>query len=182
MKHPCWFVYWLYSDHGTNPRLHGYVGVTCSLFRRIWHHHNRGLPAFKVKILLRGTQDQCLELEKRLRPTQDIGWNTRAGGPTYQGNGKSQIIDISDTRERGANKPKSAETRAKMRASALARYADPAERSKTQKAVKKAFENIDRSGKNNSRFGKHCSEETKQRMRDTIAKRRLITPASARST
>jgi tartrate dehydratase alpha subunit/fumarate hydratase class I-like protein len=58
--------------------------------------------------------------------------------------------------------PKSEKTKAKMRAAALRRYANPAEREKTQKAVKQAFEHIDRSGSNNPNYrtGEFCRRTT----------------------
>ena len=67
--------------------------------------------------------------------------------------------------------PKSRKTRERMREAALRRYAKPGEKKKTQAAVKKAFETIDRSGPNNGRFGKPVSEETKEKMRQRIAER-----------
>ena len=58
-----------------------------------------------------------------------------------------------------------------MRQAALARYADPKERERTQQAVKKAFETIDRSGPNNSRYGVKQSEATKEKIRQRALER-----------
>jgi hypothetical protein len=91
-----------------------------------------------------------------MRPTAGIGWNRFPGGLAGHA---------------GKGVPKSPEQRAKMRAAALARYRKPGERERTQRAVKKAFRNIDRSGENNAMFGRHHSEETKQKLRDRIAER-----------
>jgi hypothetical protein len=67
--------------------------------------------------------------------------------------------------------PKKKSTRELMQQAALLRYTKPGERERTTAAVQKAFKNIDRSGTNNNRFGKPCSEITKQRMRDQITNR-----------
>jgi len=152
-----WFVYWLHENHHKNPRKKGYVGATCSLARRIARHSLIDtFPAFKVKILLRGSQEECHALEKELRPDQSIGWNKRAGGPTYIG-------------ERGKGKPKSPEHREKMRQAALRRYQDPKEHAKTSRAVKKGLPKNHSEGENNSRYGKKMSEASKAKMRATIA-------------
>jgi hypothetical protein len=66
------------------------------------------------------------------------------------------------------NHPSSARSRAPL---PLKRYADPAQHKRTSRAVKKGLKNVDRSGPNNSRFGKHLSEETKEKIRQRIAER-----------
>jgi hypothetical protein len=120
-------------------------------------HHPRIPKEFQVEWLMSGTKAQCLAMESELRPKLNIGWNFGIGGHR-DGRGNKGV-------------PKSAEQRAKMSATAKARYVNPAERIKTQRAVKKAFKNINRSGANNGHFGKPCSEETKQKMRDAIKRR-----------
>ena len=149
------FTYWLHSDHGTDPDRHGYVGVTRHLLRRIYWHFHRGLPAFKVEILLRGTKEQCLALEKKLRPTSNIGWNKNIGG-THPGSV-------------GKGKPKTPEHRAKMKAAALKRYQDPDQHELTSVFVKKGLPKNHSKGKNNPRYGKKMSEASKAKMRATIA-------------
>jgi hypothetical protein len=117
------------------------------------HRESGRLPEnFRIEVLFRGPKEDCLALEHRLRPTPHIGWNVGVGGFT---NGKGL---------RGI--PKSPEHRAKQREAALRRYADPAERKRTQRAVKKAFKTIDRSGANNAMFGRKQSEETKRKIGD----------------
>jgi hypothetical protein len=169
MRKHCWFVYWLYSDHGTDPERHGYVGVTSSLFRRIWFHHCRDFPAFKVKILLRSTQEQCHAMERRLRPYENIGWNKRAGGPTYIG-------------ERGRSNPKSPEHRAKIREAALQRYENPKQHELTSVSVKKGLPKNHSKGANNPMFGRKMSEETKQKIRDKIKDRSSVSLRSFQKT
>ena len=154
-----WLVYWLYDDTCANYAEHGCVGATkeTRLYQRLNQHQtNRRIPKdFHYKILFRGSQKAALQLEAELRPKPYIGWNVGVGG-FANGGGLRGI-------------PKTPEQREKMRQAALARYADPKERERTQRAVKKAFKTIDRSGENNPRFGTHMSEEAKQKSRDTIA-------------
>jgi hypothetical protein len=121
------------------------------------HRQNKRIPKFHCTILFKGSQKVALAMEAILRPRPHIGWNIGIGGFP---DGKSL---------RGV--PKTPEQREKMKAAALRRYADPAEREKTQRTVKQAFEYIDRSGANNSRYGAAVSETTKQKMRDRIAER-----------
>jgi hypothetical protein len=151
-----WVVYWLYDETCTNPELHGYIGATGRFWARIGMHKKSGRFAskhFEIKILYRSSNRQaCLAYEKQLRPHPDIGWNIHIGGFQKGGGGKGI--------------PKSPEHRAKQREAALRRYADPAERKRTQRAVKKAFKTIDRSGANNAMFGRKQSEETKRKIGD----------------
>ena len=153
-----YIVYWLYNQDCTNPMEHGYIGVTSRQRRRMAvHRYSRRFPKFELKILFRGSRIACLEAEKVFRPRPHIGWNKTPGGGHESGHFRGM--------------PKSPEQRAKMRAAALARYADPKERERTQQAVKKAFETIDRSGANNHRYGVQMSEETKEKIRQRALER-----------
>jgi hypothetical protein len=106
--------------------------------------------------LFEGTIKQCLQFEQSMRSTAGIGWNKYPGGRAgYAGKGI----------------PKSPEHREKIRLAALARYSKPGEKERTAKAVKRGLQNIDRTGANNPNFGKHQSEETKQKVRDRIVER-----------
>jgi hypothetical protein len=58
-----------------------------------------------------------------------------------------------------------------MSKKAKLRYTDPNECLKMSLSVKKALKGVDRSGANNSRFGKPVSEATKEKMRQRIAER-----------
>ena len=154
-------VYWLYDERCVCIWRHGYIGVTVTLERRLWRHRNEPrtsfLPdQFEGQVLFRGHIKHCLALEKKLRPTPGIGWNRLPGG-------------LAGHATKGV--PKSPEQREKMRQAALKRYADPAEHERTARAVKKGLKGIDRSGSNNSNFGKPVSEETKEKMRQRIVER-----------
>lgn len=92
------FVYWIRKKEHTNAYSEGYIGVTHDIKRR-WREHkteafmNRHPNSFlgnsikKYKddliyeILFVGNEDDCYKYEEFLRPTQNIGWNLRSGGP-----------------------------------------------------------------------------------------------------
>lgn len=75
-------VYWLYNEFCTDPMIHGYVGITNNLPRRLGQHRKRKrIPDnFQWKILFEGTRDECLQEELRLRPDCFVGWNVVVGG------------------------------------------------------------------------------------------------------
>ncbi|MCP3471421.1 NUMOD3 domain-containing DNA-binding protein [Bradyrhizobium sp. CCGUVB1N3] len=154
---PQWMVYCLHDDSCNSPWLHGWVGVTSCLKRRLYaHRRSRRLPAgFQVKMLLEASKAECLAYAAELRPRPGIGWNRGRGGFT-DGRGLRGVA-------------KSPEHREKIRQAALRRYSDHSERKRTQQAVKKAFEAIRRDGKHNAMSGRHHSEETKRKI--SIARR-----------
>jgi hypothetical protein len=80
----------------------GYIGVTYKFKRRMWEHErlegNRHIKfaiakygwdnLVKTQILI-SDKDYCLDIEKKLRPHDDIGWNCTSGGgipPSAVGN------------------------------------------------------------------------------------------------
>jgi hypothetical protein len=153
------YVYWLFDGRCFCPWRHGYIGVTVNWPHRLHRHRTESdFPSteFEAQVLFRGGIQECLALEQQMRPSPDIGWNRNPGG--LSGHAMKGI-------------PKSPEQKAKMRAAALARYADPRERKRTSEAVKLSLNRIDRSGNNNSMFGKHMSEEAKAKVRARIAER-----------
>jgi hypothetical protein len=161
-----WVVYWLHNSSYTKPKTQGYIGICIRrrLHLRIYRHrfnnqkHNRFTPKFLWKILFTGSKIECLKFERNFRPQIKIGWNLASGGDEGRGSGSKGV-------------PKSPEHRAKIAASARARYTNPAERAKMSRILKKVFKNIDRSGKNNPRFGSHLSEATKEKIRAKIEER-----------
>lgn len=156
-----WLVYWINDDSCTLHREHGLIGVTMAsrlYFRLRQHEASRRIPKpFRYEIIFRGSQKEALALEAELRPRPGIGWNVGVGGFPHGGG------------LRGV--PKSPEHRAKQNAAALARYAKPGEKEKTSKAVKRGLKNVNRTGVNNSNYGKTMSEETKNKIRQRIIER-----------
>lgn len=158
MEKSPWVVYWLFDEKCTNPHQHGLIGATGRLWQRMFQHRENKsgrLPEnFRVEILLRATKSECLAYEAELRPQPGIGWNVGIGG-FANGRGLRGIA-------------KTEEHRAKQRAAALARYADPTERARTAEAVRKAFEGGDFRRKSK---GHSQTEATKQKIRDRIIER-----------
>lgn len=78
-------VYWLHNEACRNPAMDGYVGITWRLTERVKAHRTsfrlyRGIGDFKVKVLFKGTEEQCLAIEEDLRPKPNMGWNIARGG------------------------------------------------------------------------------------------------------
>jgi hypothetical protein len=111
-----YLVYWVYDRRCTSPERDGYIGCTSSAKRQI----PRAMERFNVtqfRILFRGTQDECLAVESKLRPRPGIGWNIAAGGSRY-GNGLADV-------------PKPITQRERMADTATSRYADRKPRSES---------------------------------------------------
>jgi hypothetical protein len=108
--------------------------------------------------VFKGTIKQCLDVERNLRPTANIGWNKLPGGLAGHAN-------------KGV--PKSPEHREKIRQASLKRWANPKEKKRMVKIMKQTVNRLsrDRTGSNNPNFGKTMSEETKQKIRDRIIDR-----------
>lgn len=73
-------VYWIYDHNCNNPKIDGYVGITDDFDRR-WKQHKKGrFTKHEIKVLFEGTREECLSLERELRPAAKIGWNFSIGG------------------------------------------------------------------------------------------------------
>lgn len=101
-------VYWITPDIGDDFRKQGYIGITSNtLHKRMFAHRTQyskfcegdnkvgckklysyvkqhgGWENLHIKILCEGSTEYCLELEEKLRPIPNIGWNTRVGGDKH---------------------------------------------------------------------------------------------------
>lgn len=91
------FIYWIHLPEHTDCTKQGYVGVTKNPDRRLIQHRNidknkrhdnihlsRAFEKYKdkitIKTLMVGSIDYCFEMETKLRPTVNIGWNINKGG------------------------------------------------------------------------------------------------------
>jgi hypothetical protein len=76
-------VYWLTDERCVCPWRHGYVGISRRWPNRL-KQHSSGIgkqhPNFKAQVLFTGTWEECLAVERSLRPDYHIGWNQRDGG------------------------------------------------------------------------------------------------------
>jgi len=95
-------VYWIHHKDHTDMFSHGYVGVSNNVERRFSEHqkqkenshlHNAvkkyGFEHLVKSVLIIADMDYCLEVESRLRPEVNIGWNLAKGGgipPVLYGN------------------------------------------------------------------------------------------------
>jgi hypothetical protein len=107
----------------------GYIGVTKygRQDRRYWEHQTvsgnahlrNAIKKYKTKmsILLVSNQDYCVDIEKKLRPKPNIGWNIVAGGglpPNFAGKKRSPEFV-----ERLKRQAQSDQTKAKRSASMM---------------------------------------------------------------
>lgn len=88
-------VYWIHRDGHADIFSEGYVGITTKgVDRRFIEHrsasnngstypiHNaiRKYKDIVVEVVLIGTLEYCLDIERKLRPLQGVGWNLAIGG------------------------------------------------------------------------------------------------------
>ena len=86
-------VYWIHCVDHTDILTEGYVGVTNDEKNRWKRHQKRGSnPHLQnaiakygwdnliKEVILEGESEYCLEIEERLRPEKEIGWNIAKGG------------------------------------------------------------------------------------------------------
>jgi hypothetical protein len=95
-------VYWLHLPEHTDIFNDGYVGVTPNLKKRIKEHKFKFKDLWHkiiVKQIVIADNNYCYEIEKKLRPQRNVGWNKAIGGyrnnsmigkenPNYQQYGK----------------------------------------------------------------------------------------------
>lgn len=93
------FVYWIRHVSHQDIKTQGYVGFTTKLPKKrfsdhLWNARNDlkksarlgaairkyGEQEIVLQIVCKGTMEYCLEMENRLRPDFNIGWNLGVGG------------------------------------------------------------------------------------------------------
>lgn len=118
-------VYWIRCADHTDLMTQGYVGVSARFNRRMWEHltlnGNRHLTfainkygwdnLIKSQILI-AEEGYCLDIERKLRPTDSIGWNCVAGGGKPPSSLGKRFVRTSPAWNKGLKM--SAETRAKV--------------------------------------------------------------------
>ena len=124
-------VYWIRDKSHTDITREGYVGVSKEFEKRIKTHLKRIetkehgnyklIENFSNKIIIDAVvisnEDTCYDLEFKLRPSNNIGWNINAGGvkpPSQQG--VNRIASYGKTWAPMQGKKHSEDTKLKMRA------------------------------------------------------------------
>lgn len=97
-------VYWIRHPEHTDMFTQGYIGITKHgrQERRLWEHKNvsgnnhlkNALNKYdtKMEVILISDNDYCIDIEKKLRPEPNIGWNITCGGglpPNFAGKKRS---------------------------------------------------------------------------------------------
>lgn len=103
-------LYWIHHANHTNIFNEGYVGVSKNTAAR-WERHSKysdnnhlnaaikkyGWDNLIKEIIVIGEEKYCYDLELKIRPTKQIGWNIAEGGekpPTSQPRGKNYISPL----------------------------------------------------------------------------------------
>lgn len=86
-------VYWIHHPDHTDMFSQGYIGVSKRYKRRLWEHLNLSKNTILIKAIKKYGWDNlvkkeilisdfeyCFEIEKKLRPEKNIGWNIAVGG------------------------------------------------------------------------------------------------------
>lgn len=90
-------VYWLHLKNHTRVDREGYIGVTTNIDARLEYHfrtlrhashcnprlqaaYNKYRDEIVSSLLFDGLMEECVALEKKLRPDKEIGWNLLEGG------------------------------------------------------------------------------------------------------
>ena len=158
-------IYWIRLAEHTDMFTQGYIGISKCAEKR-WDQHckrpgNRHLKfainkygwtnILKSKIVV-GEKDYCLNIEKQLRLSDDIGWNITSGGGlppiSKKGQGKGHTA---------WNKgiPCSEETKKKISESTTIQMQDPDRREINRQAML---------GKPSCMLGKHHTDEAKEKI------------------
>lgn len=95
------FVYWIHLPEHSDVTIDGYVGIATNFEQRMFAHKScaktgknqtlykairkHGWDNLTKEIIVISDENYCLEIEKKLRPTQRIGWNIAIGGGEITG-------------------------------------------------------------------------------------------------
>ena len=103
-------LYWIHHKDHTDMFSQGYVGVSNKVENR-WFRHSRysdnqhlkaaikkyGWDNLIKEVVLIGKETYCYDLEAKIRPTKQIGWNIAEGGakpPTAQYRGDNYVSPL----------------------------------------------------------------------------------------
>ena len=136
-------VYWIrHADH-TDITSQGYIGVSNNANKRFLDHkRSKQNPhlAYAIKKygwdnllkseILFSTQEYCLDIERKLRPTNSIGWNIVMGGGLPPNAKGKKFIRTAPAWNKGQKY--STETRKKISSAVKLAMQDPARREKSR--------------------------------------------------
>jgi len=105
-------LYWIRHPDHTDMFSQGYIGISNDLKRRFHHHAKRSKNAhlknaiikygwdnlIKQQVLI-ADEKYCLDIEQKLRPSDNIGWNIVSGGgkpPTPNRRGHKQLPHVTE--------------------------------------------------------------------------------------
>lgn len=196
-------VYWIRKPEHNDILRQGYVGVSRKFERRLWEHFRLTQnPHFKNAInkygwdnlvkekVLIGKEDYCLEIEAKLRPSDEIGWNMIKGGnkpPVTRWNAGTKGLMTSWLK--GKNLPEEIKQKVSIGVSKL--WQDPEYRQRMSdahkgkpsgKAGKKlSLETIEKirlakAGKPSKKKGKPMSEESRLKLTNTMRSQQWTCP------
>jgi group I intron endonuclease len=162
-------VYWIRHKSQTDIFNSGYVGVSKNVGKRFMQHR-RGISSSKhiyyaikkygeenivFDVVLIANKDYCLDIEKKLRPADKIGWNIVAGGgcpPVLRG--ERSALKGRPAWNKGKKMP--LETRAKVSMAVTKQMSDPKHRALLSKL---------KLGKPSNALGLKHTPETIEKMR-----------------
>ncbi len=139
-------VYWISIPEHTDMFSQGYIGITTRDVRVRFSEHkataksgrailSKAIGKYKdkinIQVILVSSEDYCKDIEKKLRPTERIGWNTVSGGgkpPLFREHSeesKKKIGVASKGNKHNIGRVLSEETKAKIsKSSSLRKYPD----------------------------------------------------------
>lgn len=136
-------VYWIRHEDHTDMFTQGYIGISKNTAQRFKNHVRQptnthmenvikkyGWDSLVKQVVLIGDKDYCLDIEKKLRPVDFVGWNATAGGgyppKAKKGIGKGRKMSAETIAKRNESRKgyvTSMETREKLRQKAIEQWA-----------------------------------------------------------
>lgn len=160
------FVYWIKHKDHTDIFCEGYVGITSRTVEQRWKQHlvdsNKKPPKYRVHraiakhkedivvtTILEGSLEYCQEIEAKLRPAPNIGYNHAPGGSSTTLGTKLSEETCKKISEKAKGRTVSDETRKKLSESSL-------NRPPVSEETRKKLSDINK--------GRKVSEETKAKL------------------
>lgn len=183
------FVYWLRAVHHTNILEEGYVGYTSKTVEGRFKEHVKAAKSkaqkkhivhkaiikyedtLVITPVVEGSEEYCLLMEEKLRPTDYIGWNQVKGGnkpPSCLGKKQSPEHTKKAAATRKANLENETDEQRVARLASYARWSEESKRkfSEQRKGIKFSESHVE--SMRQCRLGKPQSEESNRKRRETM--------------